>query len=421
MFDLLIRNTSEVLTAEGGPELCAERALAAVERGAVGIRAGQVAFLGPEGALPPDAVGPGTEILDAQGGFVGPGFVDPHTHLVFAGDRSAEFDLRCQGKSYLEIAEAGGGIVSTVQATRAATEDALIALALPRLARLLAQGVTTAEVKSGYGLSLDSELKMLRVVRRLNALQPITLIPTLLCAHALPPEHRSTAAYLERCVEEILPAVAAEKLARFCDVFCEKGAFTPAESRRMLEAGARHGLIPRLHADQLTAGQGAELAASLRASSADHLEHITPQGIAALAQAGVSALLIPITTFILRQRPYAPGRALRDAGVNVALGTNVNPGTGMSENLGLTLSLACLESGLTAAEAYYGMTRGAALALREPELGQLRVGGPADAVVFSCANLRHLPYHLAVPHARFVLKSGKVVHRAALASCVEPA
>jgi len=419
MFDLLIKNTSELLRADGGPELCAERALNALDHGALGITAGRVAFLGPERELPADAVGPTTEVIDAQGGFVGPGFVDPHTHLVFAGDRSAEFDLRCQGKSYLEIAESGGGIVSTVQATRAASEDALVALALPRLARLLAQGVTTAEVKSGYGLSVDAELKMLRVVRRLNALQPVTLLPTLLCAHAVPREFSSTQAYLDHCVEAILPAVAAEGLARFCDVFCEQGAFTLDQSRRMLEAGARLGLIPRLHADQLTSGGGAELAASLQASSADHLEHVSEAGIAALAQATVTALLIPITTFILRQRPYAPGRKLRDAGVNVALGTNVNPGTGMSENLGLTLSLACLESGLTAAEAYFGMTRGAALALRLEEAGRLFVGGPADAVVFSCSNLRHLPYHLATPHARVVVKAGKVVHRAPLASCVD--
>jgi imidazolonepropionase len=285
----------------------------------------------------------------------------------------------------------------------------------------LAQGVTCAEVKSGYGLSLEAELKMLRVVRRLNALQHITLLPTLLCAHALPPEQPSRAAYLDLCVEEILPAVAAEKLAVFCDAFCEQGAFTVEETRRMLEAGARHGLIPRLHADQLTAGGGAELAAALSASSADHLEHVSPAGMEALARAGVSALLIPITTFILRQRPYAPGRALRELGINVALGTNVNPGTGMSENLGLTLSLACLESGLTAAEAYYGMTRGAALALRQGDAGKLTLGGPADLVVFSCASHRHLPYHLGVPHARVVIKAGKPVFRTDLAPCADRA
>ena len=219
-FDLLIRNTSEVLTVQGGPRERAEEALRAIPRGAVGVRGGKIAFLGAESSLPEGAAGPKTEIVDAEGGFVGPGFVDPHTHLVFAGDRSAEFELRCRGATYLEIAKAGGGIANTVNATRAASEEELVRLALPRLERLLAQGVTCAEVKSGYGLSLESELKMLRVVRTLGAMQPVELVPTLLCAHALPPEHRDDRArYVAICAEEIVPAAAEAGLARFCDAF----------------------------------------------------------------------------------------------------------------------------------------------------------------------------------------------------------
>ncbi|MCI0570285.1 MAG: imidazolonepropionase, partial [Myxococcaceae bacterium] len=244
MWSLLIRNTSLVHTLEAAKGL---------PRAVVGVESGRVTYLGPEDGIASGAVGPGTEVLDAHGGFVGPGFVDPHTHLVFAGDRAREFELRCQGASYLEIAQAGGGIANTVRAVRAASEDELVEAALPRLKRLLAHGVTCAEVKSGYGLTLDDELKMLRTIRRLSALQPVELVPTLLCAHAIPPEYRERRAeYVELCARDIIPAVAAERLARFCDVFVEEGAFTVEEGRRILEAARAHGMIPRLHADQLS-------------------------------------------------------------------------------------------------------------------------------------------------------------------------
>ncbi|MBF5044171.1 imidazolonepropionase [Aggregicoccus sp. 17bor-14] len=409
--ELLVRNTSEVLTLKGSPREPAEKALTAWPQACVGVLGGRVAFVGPESALPAAAVTGSTQVLDAGGGFVGPGFVDPHTHLVFAGERSAEFDLRNQGATYLEIAQAGGGIVSTVRATRAAGEARLVELALPRLRRLLSYGVTTAEVKSGYGLDVESELAMLRAVRALGARAPVSLVPTLLCAHALPEEYRGRReAYLDLCVEQILPRVAAEGLARFCDVFAEEGAFTKEEARRMLEAGKRHGLLPRLHADQLTPFGAAELAAELGAATADHLEQVSEAGIRALAAAGVSAVLVPTSTLFLRMRPYAPGRRLREAGVNVALGTNVNPGSAMSENLPLAMGLACLENGLSAAEAYWAATRGAALALRLEGAGRLAPGDPADLVLFGCESYRHLPYHLGINHARTVLKAGRVVH-----------
>jgi imidazolonepropionase len=400
--DLLIRGASQVVTGDGPP----------VAGAVVGVGGGRIAFLGGEASLPEGEVGRETQVIDARGGFVGPGFVDPHTHLVFAGERSREFDLRCRGATYLEIAQQGGGIASTVRATRAAPEEALVELALPRLRRLLEHGVTTAEVKSGYGLTVEDELKMLRVVRELGRRQPVALVPTLLCAHAVPPEHADRRErYVDLCVEEIIPRVAEERLAAFCDAFVERGAFTVAEGRRILEAGARAGMVPRLHADQLSDGGGAELAAEVGAATADHLEHVSEAGIAALARAGVSAVLVPVSTLFLRVRPYAPGRRLVDAGVNVAVGTNVNPGSAMSENLPLSLGLLCLENGLTADEAYRAATRGAAMALRLEEAGRLKVGGPADLVVFGCRAPAHLPYHLGVNHVRWVVKSGRVVVR----------
>lgn len=412
--DIVIRNTSEVVTVTGDPSGPAEQALASIPRGVVGIAGTRVAFLGPEAELPSDAVGPQTKVIDAGGGFVGPGFVDPHTHLVFAGERSREFDLRCQGKSYVELAQAGGGIASTMRATRAATETELMHGARVRLRRLLEHGVLVAEVKSGYGLDLENELKVLKIVHRLQGAQPVTLVPTLLCAHAIPPEYEGErrTEYVDLCVNEIIPKVAQQKLAVFCDAFVERSAFTAEEGRRILEAGRAAGLVPRLHADQLSDGGGAALAAELGAATADHLEHVNDAGIEAMAKAGVSAVLVPTSTLFLRQRQYAPGRKLRDAGVNVALGTNVNPGSAMTENLPLALGLACLENGLTAAEAYLAATRGAALALRLEQAGRLKVNEPADLVVFGCKGPSHLPYHLGMNHARWVIKGGDVVvHR----------
>jgi imidazolonepropionase len=411
-FDLFLRNTSEVLTVSGDWAGGADRALAPLPSAVIGIANGRIAYLGSESGLPKDALAERTETVDAVGGLIGPGFVDPHTHLVFAGDRSAEFEQRCRGATYLEIARAGGGIASTVRATRAASEDELVALSRGRVRALLEQGVTCAEVKSGYGLDLAQELKMLRAIRRLSAVQPVELVPTLLCAHAVPPEmQRERDRYVRQCAEEIIPAVVEAKLARFCDAFVDEGGFTRDEGRRILRAGAAMGLVPRLHADQLSDSRGAELAAELGASSADHLERISEQGIDALARAGVSAVLMPTTTLFLRDRPFAPGRRLVDGGARVALATNFNPGSAMSENVALTLGLACLENGLTASEAYWAFTRGAALALRRLDLGQLMVGGPADLVVFRCRSHRHLPYHLGVNHVRYVVKNGQVVVR----------
>lgn len=400
--DLLIRNTSEVVTCTG--EGAAEDMLAPIERGCVGIRDGRIAWLGAE------PTGDATLELDARGGFVGPGFVDCHTHVVFDGDRSDEFEMRCQGRTYLEIAAAGGGIARTVTATRAASEERLFKLALPRLERLLRHGVTTAEVKSGYGLDVEAELRMLRVIRRLGEQQPISLVGTLLALHAVPPEFKDDrAGWVKLVIDELLPRVAAEGLARFNDVFVEQTAFTHDEARAVLEAGLRHGLSPRLHVDQMTANGGAELAASLNAITADHLEQISPEGIAALARAGTVAVLAPTSTLFARARPFAPGRALRDAGVRVALCTNCNPGSSHSENVFLSMGLACVENGLTPAEAYLGFTRFGADAIADSRLGRLQVGAPADVTIFNADSYRALPYHFAMNDVSHVVKSGQLI------------
>jgi imidazolonepropionase len=371
-----------------------------------------VVWLGSESGLPPGAVTARTDVVDAQGGLVAPGLVDAHSHVVYAGDRSAEFALRALNVDGADITRAGGGILSTVLATRAQDEDALVRLALPRLARLLAQGVTTLEVKSGYGLNPEAELKLLRVIRRLGLLQPIELVPTFLWLHAMPPEWVSNrAGYLELGLRT-LETVASEGLATFADAFVEQGAFTPQEARTFLTRAKALGLQPRLHVDQLSPGRGAELAAELGALSADHLECVSAEGIAALAKAGVTAVLVPVATLVLRRPAYAPGKALREAGVAVALASNVNPGSAPTENLALTLGLACLLNGLTPEEALLGVTRWGGQALGRREAGRLRVGGPADLVVLGCREAAHLAAHLGVTHAQLVVKAGRVVLRA---------
>lgn len=410
MFDLVIHNTSEVVTCQGSPAEPAEGALRAIPRGALGISQGKISFLGPESLLPREQVGAHTRKIDAGGHFVGPGLVDAHTHLVFAGERSREFELRNQGKGYLDIAREGGGIMSTVRATREASEEALVEGALPRLRRLLEQGVTHVEIKSGYGLTVADELKMLRAMARLQGLQPVEIFPTLLCLHAVPTEFKSHPEdYLRLCFEEILPRVAEQRLATFFDAFVEEGAFTPEQVRPHFALAQRLGLWPRLHVEQLTSMGGAELAADVQAVSADHLEQITDEGIQRLAQHQVTAVLAPVSSLFLRLRPFAPGRKLRDAGVNVAIATNTNPGSAMSENIGLALGLSCIENGLTAAEAFWGVTRGGALALRLEHAGKLEEGGPADVIIFGCRSHTHLPYHLGVNHVRHVVKRGQMV------------
>jgi len=373
-----------------------------------------VGWVGPDARLEAEVDLAHAEVVDAGGRLVTPGLVDSHTHLVFAGDRGGELVRRASGESYEAIAASGGGILATVRATAAASDEALLASALARARRLLAQGVTTLEVKSGYGLSVPAELRLLRIISELaHALWGQLAIVATVLAHAVPAERASDRErWLRETCDELVPAAAAGGLAHFCDAFADEGALTLDEARRVLEAGAHHRLVPRLHADQLGPRGGARLAAELGCASADHLEHVDDDGIAALASAGVVAGLLPLATLFLRRPGFAPARRLLAAGVPVALATNVNPGSAMSENVGLTLSLACLALGMTPAEALVAFTAGGARALRLTGAGRLARGCEADLVLWGCRSVEHLPWHMGVPHALQVVKRGRVVHRA---------
>ncbi|MFZ0014198.1 MAG: imidazolonepropionase [Acidimicrobiia bacterium] len=365
------------LTTNDGPPLA--DAVVAVEDGVV-------TYAGPV-ADAPDQTG---EIFDCGGGAVIPGFVDAHTHLVFAGDRSDEFARRLSGASYAEIAAAGGGILSTVAATRAEDEETLFRLAAERLGRMIATGTTTVEIKSGYGLDLETEVLTLRVARRLGDELPVTVKTTFLGAHSIPPEFESDReGYIDLVVEDMLPAISG--LADYCDVFVENGVFSVSEARRIFTAAAGHGMTARVHAEQLGHSGGASLAAEIGAASADHLDHVTEDDAAALAAAGVSAVLVPGASYTLRS-PQAPGPMLAAAGCNIALATDCNPGTSYFESLAPVISLAVVQMGLTVDQAITAATRGGAVSLGLDDLGVVRPGAKGDLVVLNAPDPAHIPY-----------------------------
>ncbi len=357
--------------------------------------------------------------LDAQGGAVTPGLVDPHTHLLFAGTREAELILRQRGAGYLEALAAGGGILSTVAATRAASAEDLAAHGRMWLDEMLAHGVTTIEAKSGYGLDLQTELRLLEVAHQLGVEGPVDVLPTFLGAHAVPAEYRArpdgSEAYVRSVLDEQLPGVAAQGRARFCDVFCELGVFTADQSRRILLAAEALGMAPRLHADELAPSGGAELAAEIGALSADHLAAPSPAGIDALAGAAESgrpvvATLLPATTWFLMADHYAPARALIDRGVPVALATDFNPGTSPTASLPLVMTVACLALKLTPAEALSAVTINAAFALGlGGEIGSLEPGKLADLVIWRVPTASQIPYWPAADLVRTVVKRGRPV------------
>jgi len=352
------------------------------------------------------------EALDAEGAAVVPGFVDAHTHLAFSGDRDDEIRRRLAGASYQEIAAAGGGIVRTVAATRAASLEELAEAVASRLDEMLLCGTTTAEVKSGYGLTTAAELRSLLAIRLAGERHPVSVVPTFLGAHEVPPEHRtSRERYLDLLVEEMIPAVAERGLAEFCDVFCEEGVFSVAESRRILGAARDRGMKLRLHADELAATGGAELAGELKARSADHLVFVSPAGMAALAAASCVATLLPAAAFYLRLGRFAPARALVEAGVPLALASDVNPGGGLSPSLPFAMAIACFGMGLSLEEALAAVTLNAAFSLdRHSEAGSLEVGKRADLVVLRSDRLLDL-VRVGVPALRAVVKGGRVVVR----------
>jgi imidazolonepropionase len=414
--DLLFVNARQVVTCVGPARARRGREMgdAAVREGvAVHVQADTIVDVETETRL--RAANPRATLVDCAGGVLTPGFVDSHTHAVFGRARYEEQELRATGVSYMDIARRGGGIHASVRDLRARNEDELFGLAKPRLAALAASGVTTVEVKSGYGLSLDDELKMLRVIRRLAGAMPMRIVPTWLGAHEIPLEYRDREGgrreYVDRLVHEMLPAVASERLARFADVFCEPGVFTVEESREILTAARAAGLGLKLHADELNAGGGAELAASLGATSADHLAAISEAGIAALAGAGTVATLLPATLLFLGKRDHAPARQLVDAGVPVALASDFNSGTSPTTNFPLVLTLGVSQLRLGVAEVLVAATVNGAAALGLADgVGQLAPGFSADLALWGIEDVRELPYWLGAGRCRASWTRGKPCH-----------
>ena len=398
--DLLLFGIGELATplgrsGRGGP---AQGEILVLRNAYVLVRDGRIARVG-EGT-PPRFLG---QVLDCQGRLVTPGLIDPHTHAVFAGNRVEEFLARARGEKYT-----GGGILTTVAATRAASEEELVKLAKPRLLRMLSQGVTTVEIKSGYGLTLKDELKMLLAIRRLSEELPMTLVPTFMGAHAFPPE-LPREQYLDVLLGEMIPSVAKEGLARFCDVFCDRGFYTVEEARRILLAAKDHGLGLKIHADELSYVGAAELAGELSATSADHLLHVSEAGITALARAGTVAVLLPGTAIVLDE-PYPPARKLIEAGVPVALGTDFNPGSCPLASLPWVMSLAVLKLKMTPEEVLSAATLNAAAALGLAEdLGSLEPGKRADLVVWDAKAWAEIPYWMGQNLVWAVIKGGHEV------------
>jgi imidazolonepropionase len=406
--DFLLTGAGQLVTADPG---LGSGPLGLVERGAVAAAQGTVVFSGPEAAMPDLPIAPGCDRIDAGGRSVVPGFVDAHTHLVFAGDRADEFAARLRGVGYERALAAGGGIHRTVRDTRAAGDAELERATADRLLQAGVHGTTTIEVKSGYGLTVDDERRSLEVVARLAGRTPIDLVPTFLGAHLIPAEFADDrAGYLDLLVQEMLPACA--PLAEFVDAFCDRGALTVAESRRVLAAGRRHGLKTKLHANELGPTGGAWLAAEQGCVSADHLLFLDHAEAAALARAGTVAVLLPGTSFLLRTGEVAPVRVLRETRVTLALGTDCNPGTCYCESMQLVIALACIHGGLTPEEALLAATSGAARAVGRGETaGRLAPGAACDLVVLSGRSYLDLAYHLGVNLAHVVVKHGRVVAR----------
>jgi imidazolonepropionase len=371
----------------------------------------RITWAGPADEMPANL---GTAVMfDARGGLVVPGLVDCHTHLAFGGWRADEFEQRCRGTSYEQIAKGGGGIMSTVRATRAADETFLVNRARGFLDSMVRLGVTTVECKSGYGLTLQDELRLLRAYHALAENGPCRIVPTLLGAHMVPPEFQNNrAGYIELLVNELIPAVAAERLARFCDVFLDGSAFSADEARTILRAGAAAGLRPKLHADQLSDMGGGQLAAELGAVSADHLEHVSDAGIKALSSAGVVAVSLPIASLYLRQPPM-PARRLMDAGVPVAVATDFNPGSAPSYHMPFAMTLACTMQMMTPAEVLKGATIIAAKAVgMEGEVGSLEAGKRADFLLIDADDVNQWLYHLQANACRWTVTGGRTTWKA---------
>lgn len=399
----VVHDAKQVVTVEG------DGSLGIYEDAAIAVVDGDVARIGATGPVtrefPPENA---THVVDATGKAVIPGFVDPHTHALFAGDRSDEFEAKLQGKTYGEILADGGGILRTVRAVREASDEELLSNLLSHLDTMLAHGTTTVEVKSGYGLDTETELRMLDVIARADDHHAVDVVPTFMGAHAIP-EGRDADDYVDEVVEEQIPAVVEQGIAEFCDVFCEEGVFTVPQSRRVLKTGEEQGLTPKVHAEELAHIGGSQLAANLGATSADHLLYATDDDIAALTDAGVVPVLLPGTAFGLGAE-FADARAFLDAGAPVAIATDFNPNC-HSQSMGFASSLACVEMGMTPAEALVAGTKHAAMALDIGDgTGTLQPDTPADIAVIDAPSYVHVPYNFGVNTVETVLKNGEVVH-----------
>ncbi len=416
--DLVIHSAGQLLTLAGGPQRGpALGRLAIVEDGALAIREGRIASVGPSRDIRAQARAART--IDAAGRVVMPGFVDPHTHLLWVGDRAAEFEMRIAGRSYLEILAAGGGILSTVRATRQATVETMMAKSRPRLRRMLAHGTTTAEAKTGYGLETETELRMLEALLRLGREGPIDIVPTFLGAHAVPPEYDLRAHdYVNHLCREMLPGVlnwwrsnAPDVALPFVDVFCERGAFDLAQSRRILETARQLGFPLKIHADEFESLGGARLAVELGAVSADHLACTPPTDIDALASSTTVAVALPCTPFGLAEAAYTPARPLLEAGALLALASDLNPGTAWCESMQFVIALACRYLRLTPAEAIAAATINAAAAVGlADQVGSLEPGKRADVLLLDVHDYRHLGYRFGTNLVSAVLRAGRVVH-----------
>lgn len=408
-----IVNIGQLVTLAGAarPRVGGElRELGLIRDGALLIEEGRITAAGTSAEMgtkiPADAV-----VVDAEGRCVTPGFVDAHTHLVFAGNRAAEFEQRLGGATYQQIAEAGGGILSTVQATRAASEEELLNAARRHRDWMLRAGTTTIEAKSGYGLERETELRMLRVLARLHAEGPARIVPTLLAAHSIAPEFAGRRAeYVRWIAEELIPEVAALKLARYCDAFCDDHAFSVDEARCVLTAARRYGLGLRVHAEQFRAGTGAALAAELGAATADHLESVDDAGLRELKDAGVQPVLLPGSVFALGREQYPPARKMIELGLGIVLATDFNPGSSPVASMPFILSLACLQMRLTPAEALTAATVNAAWSLGlGNETGSLEAGKAADFLIHEFTDYRELVYFIAAPMRPRVFVAGREV------------
>lgn len=411
--DLIIKNCSTILTFQGpdrGRVQTEMTETSPIENSAVAINNGVITWVGPKDQLSENVmISESTRIHDARNCAVLPGMVECHTHLVFAGTRENEFAQKIAGVPYMQIAAEGGGIKRTVKDTRAASEDELYEIGLQRIDEALKLGITSIEIKSGYGLDFETEMKMLRVAKKLSATTPVNIVTTLLGAHEIPAD-RNRSEYLDEVCNKMIPYAAKHKLADFCDVFCEKGVYTVTEAERVLQTGIDYGLKPKIHADQMSCGGGAELAARVGAISADHIDYTDQTGIEAMAEAGVVGVILPGAVFFLGLSQYPPARKMIESGVPVAISTDFNPGSCMSLNLHLMMTMACVTCRMTIEEALTAVTYNAACAIDQHHaIGSIEPGKNADLIILDCPNPEMIAYHFGHNHVRDVFCHGDLV------------